>query len=385
MSSKEEKSSNLSSGDAGKKFRLVVRSAEEAVRVIREKLGEDAKVLSVRQVGGSGLKRFVSSPKLEVIAHVPEAEVAEIDEKNVLEDVDESKERQILPSTEVSSVLTDQAKPQVKTEVGDESIIDEKHGSLYLLERTGFDRGLINSLQTWSNWKEISELPIAEALKEITVGLSDRFRKIDIKPTSQQIAFVGSPGSGKTTTLCKFLANEVFINKNTPNVLKLENGMPNPDDSLRIFCEVIGVTLFREENNFPKASSHSPLYLDFPGFSLSNTNDWLEAGEALDRLNVDTRILVVNGAYEKEIILKEIRLARNLNATHLAITHFDEISNATKLWPILFEHNLSPLCICNGQNVTGDFSTNVMNQMITKTFPEELYSRSFKHFKHKTT
>ena len=340
MSSKEEKSSDLSSGDAGKKFRLVVRSAEEAVRVIREKLGEDAKVLSVRQVGGSGLKRFVSSPKLEVIAHVPEAEVAEI---------------------------------------------DEKHGSLYLLERTGFDRGLINSLQTWSNWKEISELPIAEALKEITVGLSDRFRKIDIKPTSQQIAFVGSPGSGKTTTLCKFLANEVFINKNTPNVLKLENGMPNPDDSLRIFCEVIGVTLFREENNFPKASSHSPLYLDFPGFSLSNTNDWLEAGEALDRLNVDTRVLVVNGAYEKEIILKEIRLARNLNATHLAITHFDEISNATKLWPILFEHNLSPLCICNGQNVTGDFSTNVMNQMITKTFPEELYSRSFKHFKHKTT
>ena len=90
-----------------------------------------------------------------------------------------------------------------------------------------FDRGLINSLQTWSNWKEISELPIAEALKEITVGLSDRFRKIDIKPTSQQIAFVGSPGSGKTTTLCKFLANEVFINKNTPNVLKLENGMPS--------------------------------------------------------------------------------------------------------------------------------------------------------------
>ena len=88
MSSKEEKSSNLSSGDARKKFRLVVRSAEEAVRVIREKLGEDAKVLSVRQVGGSGLKRFVSSPKLEVIAHVPEAEVAEIDEKNVLENVD---------------------------------------------------------------------------------------------------------------------------------------------------------------------------------------------------------------------------------------------------------------------------------------------------------
>jgi len=158
--------------------------------------------------------------------------------------------------------------------------------------------------------------------------------------------------------------------------------MPNPDDSLRIFCEVIGVTLFREENNFPSPTDQNPLYLDFPGFSLSNTNDWHEAGESLDRLGVDTRVLVVNGAYEKDIIVKEIRLARNLNATHLAITHFDEINNATKLWPILFENGLSPICICNGQNVTGDFSTNIMNLMITKTFPEELYSRGFKHFKH---
>mgnify|MGYP001325033819 CR=1 FL=1 len=48
----------------GKKFRLIVRSAEEAVRVIRDKLGDNAKVISVRQVGGEGLKRFISSPKL---------------------------------------------------------------------------------------------------------------------------------------------------------------------------------------------------------------------------------------------------------------------------------------------------------------------------------
>ena len=59
---------------AGKRFKLIVRSAEEAVRVIREKLGEDARVLSVKQVGGEGLKRFISSPKLEVIAEVPSQE-----------------------------------------------------------------------------------------------------------------------------------------------------------------------------------------------------------------------------------------------------------------------------------------------------------------------
>ena len=62
---------------AGKRYKLIVRSAEEAVRIIREKLGDHAKVLSVRQVGGEGLKRFISSPKLEVIAEVQKPETAE--------------------------------------------------------------------------------------------------------------------------------------------------------------------------------------------------------------------------------------------------------------------------------------------------------------------
>ena len=110
-------------------------------------------------------------------------------------------------------------------------------------------------------------------------------------------------------------------------------------------------------------------------------DDWIDAGSVLDRLNVKTRILVVNGAYEKEIINREIHLARNLKATHLVVTHFDEMNNATKLWPLFFDNPLSPLCICNGQNVTGDFSNNVLNQLITKTFPEDLYARTSKYSK----
>ena len=68
--------------DTGKKFRLVVRSAEEAVRVDTEKLGDKAKVISVRQLGGEGLKRFISSPKLEVIAQVQEEVIEQPEEPN---------------------------------------------------------------------------------------------------------------------------------------------------------------------------------------------------------------------------------------------------------------------------------------------------------------
>ena len=171
------------------------------------------------------------------------------------------------------------------------------------------------------------------------------------------------------------------MNKRTPHVLKVENGIPNPDDALRIFCEVVGVTLFREPGNLPEIGESSPLYLDFPGLSLSHVDDWVETKETLDQLDVRTRVLVLNGAYDRQVLLKNISSGKHLGATHVAFTHFDELSNSTKLWPIILHSGLSPMCICNGQNVTGDFTTSVLNQMIARTFPEELYSRGFASYR----
>ena len=167
----------------------------------------------------------------------------------------------------------------------------------------------------------------------------------------------------------------------TPNVLKIENGVPNPDDALKIFCEVVGVTLYRESNKIPDSSGGSPLYLDFPGLSLGQSDEWLKAKDTLDDLEIKTRVLVLNSAYDKQVLKRTIALGNNIGATHLAFSHFDELTNSTKLWPLLLRNNLSPLCICNGQNVTGDFSTNVLNQFIARTFPEELYARGFSTYR----
>lgn len=372
---------------AGKRFRLVVRSAEEAVRVIREKLGDDARVLSVKQVGGEGLKRFISSPKLEVIAEIPSSEQEESVETKLLDEessppVSDPSGAEVLDE---NVALVDPSPEQTQTvppaSAQLESGIDLVGETERLLSKAGFDSHLLSEIQSWSNWKSILELPLADALKEITIGLSDRFRATSVIETTDRVALLGAPGVGKTTTLCKFLAHEVFMNKRTPHVLKVENGIPNPDDALRIFCEVIGVTLFREPGNLPAISDSSPLYLDFPGLSLSHVDDWVETKETLDLLGVKTRVLVLNGAYDRQVLLKNISSGKHLGATHIAFTHFDELSNSTKLWPVILHSGLSPLCICNGQNVTGDFTTSVLNQMIAKTFPEELYSRGFASYR----
>jgi flagellar biosynthesis protein FlhF len=110
-------------------------------------------------------------------------------------------------------------------------------------------------------------------------------------------------------------------------------------------------------------------------------DDWVATKETLDLLEVRTRVLVLNGAYDRQVLLKNINSGKHLGATHIAFTHFDELGNSTKLWPVILHSGLSPLCICNGQNVTGDFTTSVLNQMIAKTFPEELYSRGFASYR----
>ena len=373
---------NTSEQAKGKRFRLIVRSAEEAVRVIREKLGENARVLSVRQVGGEGLKKFISSPKLEVIAELPSeggaiASEAEDDALALQNGLAPTPSPNLKDDNEAT--VAESFKSEQETEGITKGNVDLN--SIEILLKAGFDSQLISVIETWSNWNDIKNLRLADTLKEITIGLSDRFKVTENQPVRDRIAIIGAPGVGKTTTLCKFLAHDVFMNKKTPNVLKVENGVPNPDDSLRIFCEVIGVTLHREAAKAPSSSLQSPLYLDLPGLSLGQQAEWVGAKEALDSLNVETRVMVLNAAYDKQIINKTINQGQLIGATHLAFTHFDEISNSTKLWPILLRNQFSPLCICNGQNVTGDFTTNVLNQMIAKTFPEELYSRGFSSYR----
>ena len=146
----------MSDQSKAKRFRLVVRSAEEAVRVIREKLGESARVLSVRQVGGEGLRKFISSPKLEVIAELPIE-----DESNVvgIESDKLSNEGNLEVANSKPEVLAKE-KPKIDTKPIEQQTkeIVKKHNSdsnsIEILKKAGFDAQLLSVIETWSNWSD---------------------------------------------------------------------------------------------------------------------------------------------------------------------------------------------------------------------------------------
>jgi len=409
----------------GKKYRFLVKSAEEAIHIIRTRLGEEAKVLSVKQVEGQGLSRFLSSPKLEIIATIPQIDGQpveesqkpapqnnELSEKGNTSGAHRTEQREPafrLPEEPPADDERKQLSPQPSA---DESIEDDlrrnmqdegsaaesaprpfHRESIYsreskpaenrqarenqsdvwqVLSKAGFADNLIQSLRFTMKDEKLAAMPLPQALAEIGSRLRDQYASLEPVALTRRIAFLGSPGVGKTTALCKRLAHEVFIERKDVQVLKLDGENPNPDDGLSVFCDVLGVPLLRDPVDPEDLPESDLLYLDLPGASLQNHEEWRQMRNRLDALDVRTRVLVVHACYESSMIASAFELGVNMRATHLVFTHIDELPNVTKLWPFLLRGGLSPFFLSLGQNVTSEYTTSILDEMIGRTFPAGL-------------
>lgn len=357
----------------GKKYRFTVKSAEEAIRIIRDRLGAEAKVLSVTQVDGQGLSRFLSSPKLEIVAMIPEPEPASAPAAVQSEPEEEPS---VDPAEQdLHQTLDEPVRRKLNNPFGEiptGALKDQNLGIWHLLRKAGFADSLLQSLRYTTRDDRLEALPLNLALAEISQRLRQRYRELDAKPLGKRIAFLGTPGVGKTTALCKRLAQDVFIAQRNVQVLKIDGENPNPDDGLSVFCDVLGVPLHRDP--VPRVPQSDLLYLDLPGTSLRNDREWQTMRTRLDELAVDTRVLVVHACYETDLITSAYRLGEKMGATHVVMTHVDELSNVTKLWPYILKGGLTPYFLSMGQSITSDYTDDVLNELAGLTFPANLLS-----------
>ena len=73
-----------------------------------------------------------------------------------------------------------------------------------LLYKAGFDENLLSQIKSWTNWGEIKELSLADALKHITIGLTDRYKSNQEKSITKSVALIGTPGSEDNYTMQGF-------------------------------------------------------------------------------------------------------------------------------------------------------------------------------------
>jgi flagellar biosynthesis protein FlhF len=382
----------------GATYKFVVRSAEEAVQTIRERLGPSAKVLSVRQLSGQGLTGLFSKPRLEVVAQVGEA-AAEFSNGSAVSaepalppslsgDASADAAAGSSASRSVSNAPTQPFSPSALQSfsyggdgAGESLRIPRSRNREALpripelLRRAGFSEATLARLQKTETFAEGSDLPLHHQLVETGRALRKQASTRKARPLPARTAFLGTAGVGRTTALCKWLARQVFTAQQTGRVVKAEFDRPNPAEGLAVFCEALGLSLeyYAPENPESAASLETTsgqfLYADLPGLSLRSPADNAPISGFLDREKFAGRVLVLNAAYDMSVLRRAYGVGADLGATHVVFTHLDELDHWGKLWDFLMEGELTPLFLATGSSLTGDCEEDAVAAVLRKTLP----------------
>lgn len=365
-------------------YKFTVRSADEAVALIRERLGPTARVLSVRAVEAKGLKRLFSAPRLEVVAQVDPV-VADAPPPARLDA--RSEEPATPPRDLVDDVTASDATFGGTDSMPDfpravdraERRIDPRDhlrstpplGLSGLLRKSGLTESALNRLQAGPQWDELNTLPLHRALAETSRLLRQQVDARTQRRPISRAAFLGSAGVGRTTALCKWIAQEVFRRGRIGHVVSVEFDRPNPLGPLPVFSEALGVPLAHFPCETRPAVPGGFVYFDLPGISPSRPRDNAPIGAFLDREEITERVLVLNAAYDRLSMRDAYAAGRDLGATHVVFTHLDEVPQWGKLWDYLFDTEVEPLFLATGPSLTGDCEEDVPGAIVRRTLPQE--------------
>lgn len=341
------------------RYRVVVRSASEAVSLVRERFGEAARVLSVRQIEAGGLARFLQKPRLEVIVEIG-APAPRLSETSAETAAPDHEVETAVSSEEAES--SDSAKELREPR----SFAREQ---ISALRATGLDESLLERVRADHPGLDWDRTPAPEALVRLAAWLRRQFDSIPRKACESRRVFIGPCGAGKTSALCKMLALDVFVHGRKPAVLKLDGELPNATDGLAAFCEVMGAPLLRSAAEVGEFDEETPLYVDIPGIALDAHAEQRRLAQTLDALRVETRILVVNAAWESEVIAAAFEMGRACGATHVFFTHTDEVRRPAKLWRFVLCGGLRTLAFGSGPSPAGEIEENVFSALLSRTVP----------------
>jgi flagellar biosynthesis protein FlhF len=353
-------SSQLSASSApGTCYKFTVHNAHEAASVIRERLGERARVLSVRTVEPTGLRGLWASPKLEVIAAVDAPAVAPAETAPAKSTLLATSDEEAAPRAVVQSprrILT-RLEPTARPELAP------------LLRRSGFSEAILARLESSPAWASLQELPLHRALVETGRYLR---RVAGARRTAAPLtraAFFGPAGTGRTTALCKWLAAEVSRRARLGHVVTAEFDAPVSRGPLPVVCEALGVPLAHYPASTHPATPGGFVYFDLPGLSLRDPAANAPLADFLDREQITERVLVLNAAYGPSVLRAGYARGRDLGATHVVFTHLDELGQWGALWDYLIDGGLEPVFLSTGPSLTGDCEDEVYDALTRRTLP----------------
>lgn len=354
---------------------FIAESAADAVAQIRAKLGPEAVVVNVRQLPADGLAKLWKSPRIEVLAYKPDA-MAAASASDPLGELKQELQaiRQQLASANAGALTNSLRSSSQTARPGGAA----RSGGApawrvgEVLETSGLmplhAQRVMEQLQ--SSHGEIPPASLAEELVMAQKALAGFWRNVAESSINERVphVFVGPAAVGKTTCLCKWLAQARLIEGRSAQVWRLDAAIANTAEALSVYCEILGVPAERTWSGAEGLGAELN-FIDLPGVDWRSSGALHDVKQLLENFGPCRVHLVLNAAYEVPLLLAQARAFSPLPIDDLILTHLDEEPRWGKIWNIVLGTNYPVRFLSAAQNIPGEFFVATPERILTRQFP----------------
>jgi flagellar biosynthesis protein FlhF len=351
---------------------FIAESAEDAVAQIRAKLGPDAVVVNVRQLPADGLSKLWKAPRIEVLAYKPDAKAAAPvhDPLAELKQDLQAIKQQLSSSGANDPARTTHHAPRSPGSARAAGVPTWRAGEI--LEDSGLlpvhAQRVIEQLQS-----RHGDVPPGSLAEELVLA---RSTLAGLWPTLPEAArndrgshvLVGPPAAGKTTCICKWLAQARLIEGRSARVWRLDGITANTAEALSVYCEILGAPAERIWSGTAMESDADLNFIDLPGVDWRNAAAIHELKQRIDDFGPVRVHLALNAAYEAPLLVAQARAFASLPVEDLILTHLDEEPRWGKIWNVVLGTNCPVRFLSAAQNVPGEFFPATAERILTRQF-----------------
>ena len=349
------------------KVTIIAETAREALEKVQTEVGPDAVVLSVRQLPANGVKRLWSRSQVEVLAGTPDATKSQKEALRLLADKVQQLEGELNKrDAQETSDLPSNIQEMI-SEARGEKERETLFPTLNILAEIGLSKEntewLSGQVQHYlGNTRPRNLVEEMELIREVLVAHWNQFARKSEKPGTPVRVLVGTPGTGKTTALCKWVTREMFLRQRPSRIWRLDGSHLNTAEFLSLHGELMQIPVERVWVETTQPPEDTLKFIDLPGV--------LETPEAIEELDFQLKSfgntelhLVLNGSYELNLLLRQAKAFGNLPFTGIIITHTDESIDWAKVWNVVLSTQLPVTFFSGGKDIPGGFQEVIPEQL----------------------